>query len=98
PPPSSLFPYTTLFRSAIGSTGLTILGVFTLLAGILLVTGASVGAALRRSHSAMRLVGRSARRTLERPQRPKTESVRYYADEPVADRKSTRLNSSHVSI
>src|SRR5437879_218161 len=69
---------------AIGSTGLTILGVFTLLAGILLVTGASVGAILRRSHNAMRLVGRSARRTLERPQRPKTEPVRYYADEPVA--------------
>jgi S-DNA-T family DNA segregation ATPase FtsK/SpoIIIE len=54
---------------AIGSTGLTILGGFTLLAGILLVTGASVGAILRRSHHAASIVGRSARRTLERPQR-----------------------------
>jgi S-DNA-T family DNA segregation ATPase FtsK/SpoIIIE len=67
---------------AIGSTGLTILGGFTLLAGILLVTGASVGAILRRSHHAVQLVGRSARRTLERPH--STEPVRYYADEPVA--------------
>jgi DNA segregation ATPase FtsK/SpoIIIE, S-DNA-T family len=61
---------------AIGTTGLTILGVSTLFAGILLVTGASVGAVLRRSHHAMRIVGRSAhqtaRRTLERPQRAET--------------------------
>ncbi len=58
---------------AIGSTGLTILGVFTLIAGVLLVTGASVGAILRRSHHAVRVVGRSARRTLERPQRDVAE-------------------------
>jgi S-DNA-T family DNA segregation ATPase FtsK/SpoIIIE len=70
---------------AIGSTGLTILGAFTLLAGILLVTGASVGAILRRSHHAVQLVGRSARRTLERPHRSRPEPVRYYAGEPVAE-------------
>jgi len=52
---------------AIGSTGLMILGVFTLLAGVLLLTGASVGAILRRSHHAVRVVGRSARDRLDRP-------------------------------
>ena len=52
---------------AIGSTGLMILGVFTLLAGVLLLTGASVGAFLRRSHHAVRVVGRSARDRLDRP-------------------------------
>jgi S-DNA-T family DNA segregation ATPase FtsK/SpoIIIE len=57
---------------AIGSTGLLILGVFTLIAGALLITGASVGAILRRSHGVVRTVGRSARRTLERPTRRPT--------------------------
>jgi S-DNA-T family DNA segregation ATPase FtsK/SpoIIIE len=49
----------------IGSTGVLILGVFTLLAGLLLLTGASVGAIVRRSHGAVRSVGRraAARRT-----------------------------------
>ncbi|HEX3455385.1 MAG TPA: DNA translocase FtsK 4TM domain-containing protein [Gaiellaceae bacterium] len=53
---------------AIGSTGLAVLGAFTLLAGVLLLTGASVGAILRRSHQAVRVAGRSARQRLERPQ------------------------------
>jgi S-DNA-T family DNA segregation ATPase FtsK/SpoIIIE len=52
---------------AIGTTGLVILGVFTLLAGVLLLTGASAGAILRRSHHAVRIAGRSARQRLERP-------------------------------
>ena len=65
----------------IGSTGVTILGVFTLLAAALLVTGASAGALLHRSHHAVRLVGRSAGRTarlmLERPPRlrPRSSSL-----------------------
>ncbi len=58
---------------AVGSTGVLILGVFTLLAGLLLVTGASVGAILRRSHRAARVVGRSARRSFERPSRAHPE-------------------------
>jgi DNA segregation ATPase FtsK/SpoIIIE, S-DNA-T family len=52
---------------AIGSTGLVILGAFTLIAGVLLLTGASAGAILRRSHHAVRVAGRSARQRLERP-------------------------------
>ena len=59
---------------AIGSTGLMILGVFTLLAGVLLLTGASVGAILRRSHHAVRVVGRSARDRLDRPGRSQVTS------------------------
>src|SRR5262249_6420935 len=51
----------------VGHTGVLILGVFTLLAGVLLVTGASVGAILRSSHHAVRVAGRSARRRLDRP-------------------------------
>ncbi len=57
----------TVLGGAIGSTGLVILGVFALLAGVLLLTGASVGAILRRSHHAVRVVGRSARERLDRP-------------------------------
>ena len=44
------------FAWLIGSTGVLILGVFTLLAGILLLTGASVGALVRRSQGAVRTV------------------------------------------
>jgi DNA segregation ATPase FtsK/SpoIIIE, S-DNA-T family len=73
---------------AIGSTGLTILGGFTLLAGILLVTGASVGAILRRSHHAVRVVGHSARIRLERPERQApapSSNVLQGIEEPVAE-------------
>jgi DNA segregation ATPase FtsK/SpoIIIE, S-DNA-T family len=53
----------------IGSTGVTILGAFTLVAGVLLLTGASVGALLRRSHQAVRVAGRKARSSFEWPLR-----------------------------
>jgi DNA segregation ATPase FtsK/SpoIIIE, S-DNA-T family len=54
------------FGRLLGSTGTQILGVFLLLAGVLLVSGASAGAFLRRSGGAMR---RAARRrpVRERP-------------------------------
>ncbi len=48
------------FAWLIGSTGVLILGTFTLLAGLLLLTGASVGAIIRRSHGAVRRVRRRA--------------------------------------
>ncbi len=48
------------FSWLIGSTGVLILGVFTLLAGVLLLTGASVGALVRRSHGAVRTVRQRA--------------------------------------
>ena len=54
----------------IGGTGTTILGSFTLLAGALLLTGASAGAILRRSGNAAREAGGRARRAVaERPLR-----------------------------
>jgi S-DNA-T family DNA segregation ATPase FtsK/SpoIIIE len=55
------------FAWLIGSTGVLLLGVFTLVAGALLLTGASVGAIIRRSHGAVRTVGRraAARRAAE---------------------------------
>jgi S-DNA-T family DNA segregation ATPase FtsK/SpoIIIE len=55
----------------IGSTGTEILGVFLLLAGLLLVTGASAGAFVRRSGRAVRTAARrpaSRRRTTTEPE------------------------------
>src|SRR5262245_29381470 len=69
---------------AIGSTGLMILGVFTLLAGVLLLTGASVGAIVRRSHHAVRIVGRSARDRLDRPQHEPGSTLPQGMEEPDA--------------
>jgi S-DNA-T family DNA segregation ATPase FtsK/SpoIIIE len=52
---------------AVGSTGVAIVGLLGLVAGALLLTGASAGALIRRGASA-------ARRPLERPQRPTFEA------------------------
>jgi S-DNA-T family DNA segregation ATPase FtsK/SpoIIIE len=51
----------------LGETGALLLGVTALVAGGLLLSGASAGALLRRSGRALRRAGTSARRTLERP-------------------------------
>jgi S-DNA-T family DNA segregation ATPase FtsK/SpoIIIE len=54
----------------LGGTGATILGSFTLIAGALLLTGASVGAILRRSgHAARRASGAARRAVADRPVR-----------------------------
>jgi S-DNA-T family DNA segregation ATPase FtsK/SpoIIIE len=50
-----------VFGSLLGSTGQTILGGFALAAGVLLVSGASIGALLRRSGHAVRRVHAHAR-------------------------------------
>src|SRR6185312_2644884 len=47
---------------AIGATGSTILGILLLLVGSLLLSGASLGAILRRSHHQVRLAATRARR------------------------------------
>jgi S-DNA-T family DNA segregation ATPase FtsK/SpoIIIE len=67
---------------AIGSTGLILLGVFTLIAGVLLLTGASVGAILRRSHHAVRVAGRSAKQRLDRPRPEPGNNVLQSLEEP----------------
>ncbi len=54
----------------VGETGALIVGVTLLVAGALLVSGASAGALLRRSGHAMRRAGSVARRSLERPPQP----------------------------
>jgi DNA segregation ATPase FtsK/SpoIIIE, S-DNA-T family len=55
------------FAWLIGSTGVLILGTFTLLAGLLLLTGASVGAIVRRSHGAVQSVRRRATARQQEP-------------------------------
>jgi S-DNA-T family DNA segregation ATPase FtsK/SpoIIIE len=49
----------SLFGRLIGTTGTRLLGVFVLIAGVLLVSGASAGAILRRSGHAMRRAARA---------------------------------------
>jgi S-DNA-T family DNA segregation ATPase FtsK/SpoIIIE len=77
-----------LFGWLIGATGVTILGTFTLVAGALLLTGASVGAILRRSHRAVRSAGHKARSSLERPRRSGSPTAASPA-EPETDEKAT---------
>ena len=63
----------------IGETGAFILGAALLVAGVLLVTGASTGALLRRSGHAVRQAGSAARRTLERPEWGWNDAAEPYA-------------------
>ena len=51
-----------IFGRLLGSTGAFILGAFALTTGVILLTGASVGALLRRSAGAARTAGAKARR------------------------------------
>jgi len=51
---------------ALGRTGVAIVGILGLLAGTLLLTGASAGALLRRSGTAVRRTATAARRSLDR--------------------------------
>jgi DNA segregation ATPase FtsK/SpoIIIE-like protein len=52
----------------VGETGAAIIGVALLVAGTLLVTGASTGALLRRTGHAVRRAGTAARQAIERPE------------------------------
>jgi S-DNA-T family DNA segregation ATPase FtsK/SpoIIIE len=56
----------TIFSRLIGETGTTILGVFLVVAGGILVSGASLGALLRHSAHAARRTAHVARRSVER--------------------------------
>jgi S-DNA-T family DNA segregation ATPase FtsK/SpoIIIE len=56
---------TTVFGGLLGGTGQALLGITTLLAGTLLVSGASAGAVLRRSGRVVKRAGTAARRSLE---------------------------------
>jgi DNA segregation ATPase FtsK/SpoIIIE, S-DNA-T family len=54
----------------LGETGALILGCTALIFGALLITGASLGALLRHSGSAVRRAGTAARKSLDRQERP----------------------------
>jgi S-DNA-T family DNA segregation ATPase FtsK/SpoIIIE len=56
-----------LFGGLLGRVGVTILGATLLLAGMLLLTGASVGALVRRSGHAVRRARTAARRAIDAP-------------------------------
>jgi len=77
------------FVTLIGQVGVTILTVFALLAGLLLVTGASVGALLRRSARAGQRIALGtasvARRTAERVQTISPPPVSLRSDRPPVD-------------
>jgi DNA segregation ATPase FtsK/SpoIIIE, S-DNA-T family len=66
----------SLFGSMIGTTGTRLLGAFVLLAGVLLLTGASIGAFLRRSGHAVRRAARvrPTRRSEPAPQPGRAEA------------------------
>ncbi|MEP6893821.1 MAG: DNA translocase FtsK 4TM domain-containing protein, partial [Gaiellaceae bacterium] len=70
-----------------GQTGALIVGLALLIAGTLLVTGASTGALLRRSGHAFALAGAAARRSIESFERPTREprQRREHIALPVAD-------------
>jgi DNA segregation ATPase FtsK/SpoIIIE, S-DNA-T family len=74
----------SLFSALLGATGSTILGVATLVAGALLLSGASAGAFLRRSGHVMHRAATTRRRA--RPAIPAAEpkpSLRVVAEPPV---------------
>src|SRR5262245_66647842 len=80
PPRSTLFPYTTLFRSMCRSVALSTCRAGECCHGAVVEFGSCRGAAMQRSHC-LACGG-------TRPTNPRGES----------DRKSTRLNSSHLGI
>src|SRR5207253_8955420 len=89
PPTSTLFPYTTLFRSDDGvvrNAGGTILGADNKSAVVAMLEGLRRVLAENRPHAGIELVFT-----------PK-EEVGLIGAKAFEDRKSTRLNSSHVAI
>ena len=75
------------FGRLLGSTGSHLLGAFLLLAGVLLVTGASAGALLRRSGHAVRSAARRrpTRRAVPALSEPKTEPASVTIRPPLVD-------------
>jgi DNA segregation ATPase FtsK/SpoIIIE, S-DNA-T family len=74
-----------IFGRLIGDTGTAVLGLFLLVAGALLVTGASLGALLRRSAHAARRTATSARRSVERVRMPLDDEFPTQPDSPPID-------------
>ncbi len=60
----------SLFSKLVGNAGVTLLGATTIAVGVLLLSGASIGALLRGSSAAVRRVGSAAKRRIEWPAPP----------------------------
>nr|MBA2537986.1 DNA translocase FtsK [Actinomycetota bacterium] len=71
-----------VFGPLIGSTGTLILGAFALSTGVILLTGASVGALLRHSAHAARTSAAAARRTVQRQRERERKSTAPESFEP----------------
>jgi DNA segregation ATPase FtsK/SpoIIIE, S-DNA-T family len=76
---------TTVFGGLLGGTGQALLGLTALLAGTLLVSGASAGAVLRRSGRVVRRAGGAARRSLEPAAIPAAPTPRLPQVKPPVD-------------
>jgi DNA segregation ATPase FtsK/SpoIIIE, S-DNA-T family len=74
-----------IFSRLIGDTGTAVLGLFLLIAGALLVTGASLGALLRHSARAARQTAGAARRSVERTRIPLDDEPPTQPDAPPVD-------------
>src|SRR5690348_18219826 len=85
PPTSTLFPYTTLFRSALEK--LTELGVARIVPLIAERSSQHLVSAAEKRVERWRKIAREA-----------SQQARRIAPPDIPDRKSTRLNSSHPSI
>ena len=60
----------SLFSKLVGEAGVTLLGATTIAVGVLLLSGASIGALLRGSSAAVRRVGSAAKRRIDWPAPP----------------------------
>src|SRR5207253_8940017 len=96
PPPSPLFPYTTLFRSGLRLLGVDVAGLDDLVGELIVLhlhdQVVREAALLRRR--VKRRAGAAGDEVLNPVDRGLVEKMLV----PLEDRKSTRLNSSHVAI
>jgi hypothetical protein len=77
-----------IFGRLLGGTGTAVLGVFLLVAGALLVTGASVGALVRHSARAAQKTAVAARRSMERVRIPLDDEPITQPNAPPVDAES----------
>ena len=80
----------------IGQTGAAIIGGALLLAGLLLVTGASTGAILRRTGHAVRRAGSGARRAFEWPSSESQTAEDVLDDEEIARARAVVATQAHL--
>jgi S-DNA-T family DNA segregation ATPase FtsK/SpoIIIE len=89
---------TTVIGGLLGGTGQALLGITTLLAGVLLLSGASAGAVLRRSGRVVKRAGTAARRSLEPPVRGRgpVEGVWGNREASPAGKAAPPVDAAHV--